>query len=202
MDFPAKPHPPDDYVEAHVRRKARQLVKTGAFPRSDLEDVEQELRLHLLLQLPKFDPGKAQRHTFAVRLIERKTADMVRTCRGATRSSGRGEYSLNVSISTADGPASLSETMSDTDRRRRLGRSSLPEEERICLQIDVADAVAALPGELRDLSEQLKTKSVSQIARECGVHRSTISRRVAKIRKRFCGLSLRDYVISGATGPA
>jgi hypothetical protein len=52
------------YAANTVRQKARQLVRQGVFAESEQEDIEQELRLHLLRRAPKFDPAIAHWNVF------------------------------------------------------------------------------------------------------------------------------------------
>lgn len=46
----------DVYAEACIKHKAFQLVGQAGFTADDLEDIEQDLRLHLFEQLEKYDP--------------------------------------------------------------------------------------------------------------------------------------------------
>ena len=69
------------------------------------------------------------------------------------------------------------------------------EEQELCeLAQDVADIVAGLPPELRELAEALKTESISQIARRTGLPRRTINARVRQLRERLERAGLKNYL--------
>lgn len=53
-------------------------AKTYSIPGMDWEDIAQELRLALWLNLPKFQPGKASERTFANRIMENKIKDLAK----------------------------------------------------------------------------------------------------------------------------
>jgi hypothetical protein len=59
---------------------------------------------------------------------------------------------------------------------------------------DLADVVAHLPKELRDLAERLKSRSLSETSRELGIPRSTLQRRVHRLRQYFEDAGLRIYL--------
>lgn len=53
------------------------------------------------------------------------------------------------------------------------------------LALDVAAVVAGLPEDLRDLAGRLMTQSLSEAARDLGVVRSSLQRRIGRIRRLF-----------------
>ena len=66
--------------------------------------------------------------------------------------------------------------------------------ERIDLTSDVAEVMASLPAELRDFAERLKLQTVSQVAREMDVPRTTLLRWVDRLRRCFEDAGLRIYL--------
>ena len=50
-----------------VRRKAKQLVGRQGFKNDDAEDIQQNLNLRLLQNLPSFDSAKGHRNTSSLR---------------------------------------------------------------------------------------------------------------------------------------
>lgn len=67
----------DPYVHDLIRIKARQLIGKAGFTAADKEDIEQELMLDLLQRLKKFDPTKAKRTTFMVRVVNHRIASLI-----------------------------------------------------------------------------------------------------------------------------
>jgi transposase-like protein len=59
---------------------------------------------------------------------------------------------------------------------------------------DLAEVIDSMPGELRDLAKRMKTQSISAIAREIGVPRTTLNDAVRRLRQRFEQAGLRDYL--------
>ncbi len=77
------------------------------------------------------------------------------------------------------------------DRQCRQPRS---EETVAQLAQDVADVISTLPEELRDLAERLQTASLSEIARDKSIPRTTLTGAVRRLRQRFENVGLKDYL--------
>jgi len=184
----------DRFVRDLVRRKARQLVGKAGFTRSDLEDLEQELYLKLVKAARSFDPVHAHWRSFATAVVERHTASLLRDKQAEKRDSRR-VCSLEMIVGQdEEGPVKLGETIGQPEYDARRGCWPREEQELCQLVQDVADVVAGLPAELRELAEALKTESISQIARRTGLSRSAINARVDQLRERFEQAGLRNYL--------
>jgi hypothetical protein len=169
-------------------------VGRAGFTPSDRDVIEQELSLKLLKQLEAFDPGEAHWHVFVTTVVERHAANLLRDKRAEKRDH-RLATSLHVLIETGDnGPVELAETVGRQEQEARLGRDSRSDEERAQLAGDVADVLAGLPPDLRDVAERLKHDSVSAVARDLGLPRTTLLRRMEHLRRAFEGAGLRDYL--------
>ncbi|MCX7701184.1 MAG: sigma-70 family RNA polymerase sigma factor [Gemmataceae bacterium] len=188
----ATPRHLDAFARRLIRRKARQLIGRAGFTQSDHADLEQELSLKLLKQLTAFDPAAAPWHAFVTTLIERHAASLLRH-KQAEKRDHRRIASLHLPIETPDhGPVELAETVSRRGQDARLGRESRSDEERAQLAADVADVLLNLPEDLQDLAERLKHASVSQVARDLGLPRTTLLRRLEPLRRTFEDKGLRD----------
>ena len=53
-----------EYARTLIRVKAKQIVRRPGFSRSDQEDIEQDLVVHLLCQAERFDPERGSLNTF------------------------------------------------------------------------------------------------------------------------------------------
>ena len=179
----------DPFTRVCVRRKSQQLVRLAGFTTYDFEDFRQELFLRVIKALPRFDPGRAHHNVFVTVVVERGAAMIVRRRRAGKRDSGP-VRSLDT-LMAGEGIDSLGPTAERPRGGRRLGRV---EEERSDLAIDVGAVVATLSADLLALSERLKVQSLSQVAREMGVPRSTLQRRVERLRRCFEGAGLRNYL--------
>jgi RNA polymerase sigma-70 factor (ECF subfamily) len=185
----------DQFTARLIRRKARQLVGRAGFSRSDREDIEQELRLKLVKHFSSYDSGQGHRHAFVTAVVERHAANLLRD-KQAEKRDHRRVRSLNVVIADDEdeGPVELGDTISRRELDARLGRSTGDQHHLAELVLDTAEVIAGLTPELRKLAERLKTDSVSRVARDLRVPRTTLNGRIRELRQRFERAGLRDYL--------
>ena len=189
----------DPHAVRLIRAKSRQLIRRPEFTASDREDIEQELALDLLNRLPRYDATRAKRTTFVDRVVNNRVATLLEARTTAKRGGGVCVASLDEDIDGEDGhPEPLWATLD-----QRLGCGGAGRDMRDAplhdLRIDVAEAVAALPEDLRDLAEELTQATPTEVARRTGVPRRTVRDRVAQIRNRFERAGLRVYLEPPAT---
>lgn len=185
----------DDYAVSLVRHHAAALVRRGGLDRADRDDIEQELALHLVLRLPRFDPARASRRTFAARVVAHRAATLHESGWTAKETARRAAVSLHEETTDADGrPAELWRTVDDdaTRARRDVGRAGDDAD----LRIDVAAAIASLPPEHQAICAALACGSTREAARTTGIPRRTLRGHVAEIRAHFLGCGLADYASS------
>ncbi len=192
---PAKAAPElSNYAMALIRRKAKQLARKRGFTINDAEDIEQWLAVKLLKHLAAFDPEQGHPNVFVKTVVERYAANLLRNSRAEKRDRHR-VCSLSMIVDYDDnGPIELEETIGQRELDSRLGRESRDPHEASDLAMDVADVLAGLPPELRDLCERLKHASVSDVARDLGVPRTTLYESIRKLRKHFAEIGLKSYL--------
>ena len=166
-----------------IRTKARELVGKGGFTESDIEDIEQELRLELLQKLPRFDPERGEKKAFIRWLINVRAASLLRHRTAAKRDSRRESFSLNeIAVDSEGNPIEKSSFFAGN-----LG----PDEDQRDLSIDLADALEQLPPRLSTLWNERMVSTLTEIAEKYGVHRKTvwtwITQLRAKLRERGMG---------------
>ena len=177
-----------------VKRKVRQIIGRAGYTAQDREDLEQELLTRLVQSLKSFDPNHAHRKCFVTAVVERDVANILRDKKAEKRDHRR-IGSLHVMIEvTEDGPTELAGTIGEREHNARRCRQPRSEDDLAQLASDLANVVAALPDELRDLAERLKTQSISEIAREVGIPRTTVNDSVRRLRQRFEHAGLREYL--------
>lgn len=177
-----------------IRRKARQLANHDNFTPSDRDDIAQDLWLHLFENLPKFDPDKGNIFAFIVTVVERETAAIWRKYRAEKRDTCRCS-SLNLSIRADDGTrVELASTITEDAPHPRLGQRRRHFEHGVDMAHDVTMVLEQLTPEMRDLCERLKTQTLSEIARDLGVPRTTLDSRLKKLRAHFEEAGLREYL--------
>lgn len=189
------PLPDLDEVAARlIRLKARRLVGKAGFTRSDQDDLEQELTLKLLKHRAAFDPRQSHWHAFVTAVVERHAATLLRNKQVEKRDHKR-VTSLHVVVEDPlNGPGALADTIGRRERDARLGLSSRSDIELLDLRHDVAAVLESLPPRWREVCERLKHDSISQVARDLGVPRTTLSYLVRRLRKHFETAGLKDYL--------
>jgi RNA polymerase sigma factor (sigma-70 family) len=183
----------DKFTTQLIRRTAKMLVNDGTFPRSDLDDVIQELRLALIEQADNFDPERARWSTFVKTVVRFTAATLRRKQRADFRQAEAGFASLNVLIADEDGQlAEIGATVGEEEFRTGLGEDFVSHTDQVDLSIDVQAALNTLPAELQEIAERLKRQSLCEMAHEMGVSKTTLARRVVEIREHFRRAGLAD----------
>src|SRR5262249_7860177 len=160
----------------------------------DREDWQQELCYRLLQRLPAFDPQRGDFRAFAASVIKRAVANILRALRAEKRRHQQ-TASLNVPVGAGDeGSIELTDTIDQPQQDPARGRRLRSAGERAQLGSDVRAVLARLPANLRRVAECLTRGTVSEIARELGVPRTTVSAWVCRLRPYFERAGLHDYL--------
>lgn len=184
----------DRFTHGIIRRKINQLVGRAGFIRQDRDDLQQDLFLRVLQSLPSFNSRRGHRNKFITAVVERHVANILRNKRAEKRDHRR-IGSLNVMVRIGeDETTELAETIGQRELDARRGRHPRSQEELAQLAQDMAEVIAKLPEELRDLAERMKTQSVAEIARDMGIPRTTLHESVRRLRQRFEKAGLKHYV--------
>jgi RNA polymerase sigma-70 factor (ECF subfamily) len=184
----------DRFTRGIIRRKINQIIGHAGLTRQDGDDLQQDLFLRVLQSLPSFDSNQGHRNKFITAVVERHVANILRNKRAEKRDHRR-ISSLNIMVSIGEDEATeLAETIGQRELDAQRGRHPRSDEELAQLAQDMAEMIAKLPEELRDLAQQLKTHSVAEIARNMGVPRTTLHESVRRLRQRFENTGLKDYV--------
>jgi len=184
----------DRFARGIIRRKIKQLIGRAGFTQQDHADLEQDLLLRVLQSLPSYDPAQAHRNVFVTTVVERYVANILRNKQAEKRDHQR-ISSLHIHVRTDDDEqVEMIHTIGQREQDARRGRHPRSNEDLAQLGRDLAEVIAALPDQLRNLAERLKTMNVSEAARDMGIPRTTIDAWVRKLRQRFEKAGLRDYI--------
>jgi len=182
------------YAEILIRCKARQLIGKAGLTWNDVEDLEQELMLHLLERLPKFDPEVAARTTFVANIVERKISNILRDRMREKRDGRRQFGSLNDLIEDDEGETIERAYTLDQDAADiRMGRRHRTREEEARLRLDVSLLLSALPDDLRPVAQELLQKTITEAAESLGMPRTTLYYAIERLRPFFDKAGLNDY---------
>lgn len=187
----------DATVITNVRRVAAQyahhLVPLGCTP----EDLAQDLLVHCLERIGRYDPAQASLRTFIDRIIKNKVAAMIEHMLAQKRGAGAKEESLSepIAIGKAGETIERVETISQDVYDMNAERQSRPATELMFLSFDVDQVVSGLPTDLADLAHLLAAgESLVGVAQQLEVSRATVHRRVVRLRRIFRGAGLDTYI--------
>ncbi len=152
-------NPIDSTISTIIRRKAGRLVGRAGLQTQDRKDIEQQLILHILGQLKEFDPKEGTWPAFVQRLCQRFGSNLVRALQAAKRNGGP------LAPLPEEFPARREEPSPDA-------------------ALDLAEALAKLPEDLRQVAELLMTRTVRDTARVLGISPSTVHARIRELRSR------------------
>ena len=160
-------HDLDPQISALIRRKARILSRSFGFKLGDEEDLRQELTLHIIEKLRRHDPKRAAVGTFVDRLLDSKAVDLLRYVLARKRNRRREEPP------DADVP----------DRDLEELRDKAWSLERVELAMDVWEALADLPEELREVAALLMVYGQADVARMTRLSREQVRRMERRIAR-------------------
>ena len=184
-----------EYTSKFIRHKANQLVGHYGISRSGREDIEQDLIVHLLQRMDRYDPKRASERTFASRVVNHKIVSIIRHRRAAQRDNYRVACSIDEPTVDEHGlPTDQGQTLaSDTDRRL-LRQTAGGAADTMDLSIDLRRVLDGLEPDLCRLCERLICESIAEIARTLGVSRDAIYRRIDEVRQHFTDAGLNNYL--------
>ncbi|MEZ6072252.1 MAG: sigma-70 family RNA polymerase sigma factor [Pirellulales bacterium] len=183
-----------DFASALLRRciqKSHQLSRQSEFARSDFDDLIQELFVRVWPKLRRYDAARAKLSTFVSRIVEHEAASFVRERRAAKRDFLLDGPSIDAPlVDPKNGVTTLANLIVDDVHQRRLGHP--PDYE---LLADAADRVLdnCSADEARILRAMMH-KPTAEAARSLGVSRQQIYRTIARVRKRYEGADLQQFL--------
>jgi RNA polymerase sigma-70 factor (ECF subfamily) len=183
----------DRFTHGIIRRKIMQLVGRVGLTEDDSEDLEQDFILRVLQSLWSFDPSRGHRNKFITTVVERYVANILRNRQAGKRDYRRVDSSI-ASEPIDDEPIDWEQTIEEYERDARYARRRRRQLEIDELANDIADVISKLPPDLREFAERLKFKSISEIARDLKVPRTTLYGKLRRLRIRFEKASLNDYL--------
>jgi RNA polymerase sigma-70 factor (ECF subfamily) len=140
--------------------------------------LEQDLVLAILQSLNQFDPEQGHLNVFITTVVERRVATILRERRAKKRDGG---------VVRSLGGRKDDQSTDPIDPRSG-------HERQVDFANDLAEALARLPEELRDLAELLKRQSLSEVSRDLGVPRTTLQRQKNRLRQCFEDAGLHIYL--------
>lgn len=187
----------DSYMIQLVHTKAYQLSRQPGFSVSDKPDLEQELVLDACLQTKQYDPVRGKWEHFVSHIVKNKVADIIEERHAACRDPRREACSLDAPTGGPDDDQTSGEPeIFDLDGYLvRTGQNTRSEEDRRHIDQDIDHALHALSPRQRQMCLLLAADyPVTTIARELGLHRSTVYEAINHIREVFKQAGLEIYL--------
>jgi RNA polymerase sigma factor (sigma-70 family) len=155
------------------------VIKFG-FARGERDDVAQDLSLHVVISMKRYDPTRASRRTFVNHVVTNKIKSILEHRNGEKRDRRR---LSEANIDETDVP----------DDQHRSGDMDL--------QIDVRDAVSHLPPELCAIATLFETFSEAEVIERSGLSRQQVRGRRQKIARHLQACGIEPYFRKSATNP-
>jgi DNA-directed RNA polymerase specialized sigma24 family protein len=181
-------------IRWETRRAATRLRRFGY----DREDLNQELAFHWFQQRRLHDSRRGSPQTFAAQVCRRKAISILETAMTAKRGGGS-VYSFSE-LATVDNdcwpieqPKKISADMQEMRLRGRVRSAS----ELADLLLDLKRVVDGLPADLFTMVQMLMDgESPVGIARRLKISRSSVYRRIERLRRVFRHAGLDRYLLS------
>ena len=161
-------------IEKEIRIRTHSLINSGCFYWEEFDDISSELRLKILLSLGCYNPEKGTLKSYAKKILERKSIDLIRERKTKRRQC--------VQL------LSTEELIEDFElgNAKMLSEFFCAQTDANFAEFDLNLAITDLPYELgvvcRLLSESYKA---TEIAKMLKMSRTTINKRISEIRRRL-----------------
>jgi DNA-directed RNA polymerase specialized sigma24 family protein len=170
-----------------IRRKVRRLVRHPAFVSEDPKDLEQDLVLRLLERRATYDPVEMPWRAFVTTVVAQGVRQMLQFRKRHKRFSEHPVVSLGEMVPIGDDETTeLQQLITPKDQCRRLGLEARVAEKEWERREDLQSLVRSrLTPEEQDLCRRLRKDTISNVARELKVPRSTLRDQLAKIQEKL-----------------
>lgn len=187
-----------NYISRLISVKAHKLIGVAGFTELDKEDIEQELILDVIKRLKYYNPAIAKKETFIRHIVDNRIVSLIHERTSKSKDFRNCQKSLNDSIGSIedDDDCEMLENTTYEGFIRYWSGETL-ENESIDQMIDIERLVEKLPPDLRVLYDNLLFKPIIEIAQEVGVHRTTLYKRLKKLRKWFARYHARTAKLDG-----
>lgn len=185
----------DDYARTFIRIRSVKLREILALSTSDIDDLRQDLTIHLIERLPCYDPAKSTHKGFVAMVLNNRIRTIIRLHRTSAEALNLGTLSLDEEFSDNENqPISRFETIDEEDVLMSAGLIRHRMIEHIEMKADVDAFLSKLPQRLRDLCLLLQEKPIAQVARETGLSRQKIHEELVRMRLLAEQYGLREYL--------
>ncbi len=162
----------DPSIIKQIRKRARQIKSYKCCVSSDIEDIEQQLLCETWSDLSQYNGEESGRNAFIHSVIKNHAISLLRKQSCAKRGSKAGVSFVDI-----------------TDLDDVIDENSYFED-KVAASIDINEAISKLPKLWQDISHQLESHSISEIAEMHGISRTTIYKIREQIRAELSHLKI------------
>ena len=173
-----------EYITDLIKFKALELLRRPEFHGVELEEVQQELALHVAQKAHLFDPKRGYAESFITVVVDTAAAIMCRSRSRLKRGAGLQPQSLEGSALLNEGEeTSLLDLLVEDDLHRHHGGRGSADP---CERVDLADALEHLPPLLRRVAQLFMNDGCeASIARDMGMSRRQVRKAIDELRGHF-----------------
>lgn len=186
----------DSFTRCYIRKKSRQLVGKRGFRAADREDIEQQLYLKLTPYLHQADPESPRWKAFVAKTVRHQIVRMIQHNEREMRDHRRVGSIHDLVAGDDNEPVEMAQTIGENETPRRRSQVHRTDQDCADLRIDLDACVEGLEDpRFRGFCERLKYDSITQVASDLGIPRTTANAWLAKIREQ-----LRDHELAKTSG--
>ena len=190
----SRPEVLNDYARNLIQAKANQLVRNSPFRPSDLDDLQQELKLWLWQRSHHYCPSRGALTTFIDRAVRSAVATILRDRSRLKRRAGLSARSIDEPVGADVGASVMRDLLTGADAARWTG-THVPDDtpERREEAELVQRALATLPAHLAPICSRLMVgMKPAAVARELGISRRQVRKAIEHVRRHFEARGLGD----------
>jgi len=185
----------EDYARTFIKLRAVKLKEILGLSRSDIDDLRQDLTIHLIERMPLFDPKKSTPKGFIVMVLNNRIRTIIRLYRESMEALNLATLSLEEEFSDDESqPIQRFEAIDEEETLMNAGLIRRRMLDQVEMKADVDRFLERLPKRLRDLCLLLQEKPIAQVSRETGISRQKIHEELVRMRLLAEQSGLRDYL--------
>ena len=176
----------DRFARGHVRGRVAKLVRTLGLPESDRDDLEQEVLVFVYQRLRQFNPSCGSIEAFTNKVVTSKVCNLIDQLTAKKRDFRLIDFSFDETVRTLEGDYVDRKELTDAQIViQNRGDIESYTRDQIERKVDMDRIINKLPAELADVCNALKRGNATDAARELGISRREVTRRISKLRSIF-----------------
>lgn len=181
------------FTTTFIQIKARQLARRSDFSRSDADDLQQDMLLHLLEVADQYDSARGNVEAFVTHVIKTWIMQLLRDKKAEKRGGLRQSTSLDHTFVDSDGSETTrAASVTDADHQRRLQDAVPCATELLETRDELAHMLSCLSAKQRDLVMHVAEHGVLNASRRFGISRRQVRKQIHAIRQIFTFFTEQD----------